>query len=185
MTILRSYSTKERDRLQAHIRARTGRHKGGTASLLFKRSTSVSQAPRHRSAHKRSRRPTVTVVTKKSNSSPEWFLDGDIRVRFPSKRLVLSADEQQQIHIKNKGDNGSRILTHDGHNSPTIIPTRHVGNESIESSLHKFLPRASYSRARTVTSSRRYSETTLMTFTKISSSTTTTTFRHRKISSIP
>ncbi len=37
----------------------------------------------------------------------------------------------------NKDDINNRILTHDGHISPTIIPTRHVGNESIESLLHK------------------------------------------------
>ncbi len=39
--------------------------------------------------------------------------------------------------VKNKDDNNSHILTHDGHISPTIIPTSHVGNESGESWLHK------------------------------------------------
>jgi len=65
----------------------------------------------------------VTVVTKKNNSGSEWFLTGDIRVRFPSKRSVLTAYEQQRAPVKNKDDNNSRILTHEGHINPTIIPT--------------------------------------------------------------
>jgi len=111
----------------------------------------------------------VTVVTKKYTFGTEWFLTGDIRERFSSKCLVLTAYEQQQAPVKNKEDTNSRILTHDGHISPTIIPTRHVDNESTKSSLHKYLSHAIYSRARTSESSRRYSETTSTTFTKTSS----------------
>ena len=77
----------------------------------------------------------IKVVTRKANKS-EWFLILNIRVRFPSKRLVMSVYDQQLAPVKNKGDNDNRILTHDGHISPTIIPTRHTGSESSEASLH-------------------------------------------------
>ncbi len=79
----------------------------------------------------------VTVSTKKSTSGTEWFLTRDIRVRFPSKISVLTAYDKQRAPVRNKDDNNNRILTHDGHISPTIIPTGHVGIESTESSLHK------------------------------------------------
>jgi hypothetical protein len=58
-------------------------------------------------------------------------------VRFSIKRSVLTAYEQHLAPVKNKEDSDNRILTHDGHISPTIIPTGHVGNDSTESSLHK------------------------------------------------
>jgi hypothetical protein len=78
----------------------------------------------------------VTVVTKKIDKS-DWFLTRDIPVRFPSKRLVSTAYDQQRAPVKNKGDNDSRILTHDGHNNLTIIvPSGHIGNESSEASLN-------------------------------------------------
>jgi hypothetical protein len=51
---------------------------------------------------------------------------------------VLIVYEQQRAPvIRNKEDNNSRILTHDGHISPTIIPSGRAGNESTEASLHK------------------------------------------------
>jgi hypothetical protein len=79
----------------------------------------------------------VTLVTKKNNASTKWFLTCDIQVRFPNKRSVLAANEQQRAPVRNKDDNHNHILTHDGHISPTLIPTGHVGNESTDSSLHK------------------------------------------------
>ncbi len=78
----------------------------------------------------------ITVDTKKTSKS-EWFLTGDIRVRFTSKRSVLTAYAQQRAPVKHKGDSESRILTHDGHISPTLIPTGHIGSESNEASLHR------------------------------------------------
>jgi len=78
----------------------------------------------------------VTVVTKKNEKS-DWFLTGDIWVRFPSKRSVLTAYAQQRAPLKHKGESDSRSLTHDRHISPKIIPTGHIGNESSEASLHK------------------------------------------------
>jgi len=58
-------------------------------------------------------------------------------VHFTSKRSVLIAYEQQRAPVRNKNDNESRMLTHDGRINPTIIPIGHVGNESTEASLHK------------------------------------------------
>ena len=58
-------------------------------------------------------------------------------MRFTSKRSVLTVYEQQRAPVKNKDKSNSRILAHDGHISPTIIPTWHVGHDSTESSPHK------------------------------------------------
>ena len=58
-------------------------------------------------------------------------------MRFPSKRSVLRAYEQKRAPVRNQDDSNNRILTHDGHISPTLILIGHVGNESSESSLHK------------------------------------------------
>ena len=77
------------------------------------------------------------MVTKKASTNADWILNGDIRVRFPSKRSAITAYEQQRAHVKGHGDSESRILTHDGQISQTLIPTRHVGSESSEASLHK------------------------------------------------
>ena len=79
----------------------------------------------------------VTMVTDKSKTSSEWFFTGDIRVRIPSKRSVLSAYGQQRAPVKNKDDSDNRILIHDRYIGPTIIPTGHVSHESIESPMHK------------------------------------------------
>ena len=79
----------------------------------------------------------VIVVTKKDKSINEWHLTGDIRVRFPSKRSVLSAYNQQRALVRHADDGNNRLLTHDGHISPILIPSKHVGNESFEASLHK------------------------------------------------
>jgi hypothetical protein len=79
----------------------------------------------------------VTIVTKKHNNSNEWHLTGHIRARFPSKRSVLSAYNQQRAPVRNAEDVNNRLLTHDGHISPILIPTGHVGNESSEASLNK------------------------------------------------
>ena len=79
----------------------------------------------------------VIVVTKNHTNSNDWHLTGDIRVRFPSKRSVLHAYDQQKAPVKNADDNNKRLLTHYGHINPIIILTGHVGNESTEASLHK------------------------------------------------
>jgi hypothetical protein len=79
------------------------------------------------------------VVKKKKTTDTDWFLTRDIRVRFTIKRSVLTAYEQQRAPVKNKDDNNSRILTHDGHSRPTIIPIGHVSNESTDASMHKIL----------------------------------------------
>ena len=70
----------------------------------------------------------VIVVTEKDSTINEWHLTGDIRIRFPSKRSLLSAYDQQREPIRNADDGNNRILTHDGHINPTLIPTGHVGN---------------------------------------------------------
>jgi hypothetical protein len=41
----------------------------------------------------------------------------------------LTAYYQQRAPVKNKGDNDKRVLAHDGHISPTIIPAGHIGSE--------------------------------------------------------
>jgi hypothetical protein len=64
----------------------------------------------------------ITMVTKQTEKS-EWFLTCDIRVRFPSKHSVLTTYDQQRAPVRNKQDSDNRILTHDGHISPTVIPT--------------------------------------------------------------
>ena len=97
--------------------------------------TSDSQAPRHRTEDRRIRRPG-NGGHEKNTSDTEWFLTWDIIVRFSSKRSVFNVYEQR-APVKSKEDNKNRIHTHDGHISPTILPTRHVSNESTESSLHK------------------------------------------------
>ena len=79
---------------------------------------------------------SITVVTKKTDKSV-WFLTRGIRVRFPSKRSVLTAYAQQRAPVKHKGDSDNRILTHDGHISPTLIPTDHIGSESNETLSHR------------------------------------------------
>jgi len=58
-------------------------------------------------------------------------------IRFPSKRSVLTTYDQQRAPVRNKQDSDNRILTHDGHISPTIIPTGHMGIDSSDASLHK------------------------------------------------
>jgi len=65
----------------------------------------------------------ITMVTKRTNDSNEWHLIGDLRVRFPSKRSAISIYEQQRALCRSTGDGNQRLLTHDGHISPTLIPT--------------------------------------------------------------
>jgi len=77
------------------------------------------------------------MVMKKTNDNNDWHLTGDLRVRFPSKRSVISAYDQQRAPCRIAGDGNQRLLTHDGHISPTLIPSRHIGNESTEISLHR------------------------------------------------
>jgi hypothetical protein len=57
-------------------------------------------------------------------------------VRFPSKCSSLTAYEQQRARVGSKSDRKIRLLTHDGHINPTLIPTRHSGNKLDEISLH-------------------------------------------------
>ena len=56
----------------------------------------------------------ITVVTKKANTNSDWFLTGDIRVRFPSKRSALSAYEQHRAPFKGREDSEHRLITYDG-----------------------------------------------------------------------
>ena len=44
----------------------------------------------------------ITVVTKKADTNSDWFLTGDIRVRFLSKRSALSAYEQHRAPVKGR-----------------------------------------------------------------------------------
>jgi hypothetical protein len=44
----------------------------------------------------------ITVATKKFNTNSEWFLTGNIRVKFPSKRSGLSSLDQQRAPEKIK-----------------------------------------------------------------------------------
>jgi hypothetical protein len=78
----------------------------------------------------------INVVTKRTEQS-DWFLSRDSRARFSSKRVVLTIYDQQRALVRNKRDSDNRILTHDGHISPTIISTGHTGSDSSEASLHK------------------------------------------------
>jgi hypothetical protein len=57
-------------------------------------------------------------------------------VRFPSKRSDVTAYEHQRAPAKIKNDNDNQLLAHDGRISPTIIPTRHNGNEFDDFTLH-------------------------------------------------
>ena len=50
---------------------------------------------------------------------------------------MLSAYDQHREPVRNAEDGNNRLLTHDGHISPILIPTGHVGNELTEASLHK------------------------------------------------
>ena len=65
----------------------------------------------------------IAIVARKTNPTKDWTLTGDIRVRFLSKRSAVTAYEQQRAPVKNKNDLENRLLTHDGHISPTLIPT--------------------------------------------------------------
>jgi hypothetical protein len=65
----------------------------------------------------------IIVVTKKTKTNSDWFLTGEIRVRFPSKRSALSAEDQHGAPIKGRDGNESRVLTHDDRISQTIIYT--------------------------------------------------------------
>ena len=88
--------------------------------------------------HMDSQGDPITVVIRKANTNSDWILPGDIRVRFPSKRSVMAAYEQQRAPVRGHIDNESRILTHDGQISQTLLPTGNIGSESSEASLHRF-----------------------------------------------
>jgi hypothetical protein len=79
----------------------------------------------------------IIVVTKKTNDNINRHLIGDLRLRFPSKRYVISAYDQQRAPCRSTGDGNQRLLTHNGHIRPTLIKSRHIGNESTETSLHR------------------------------------------------
>jgi hypothetical protein len=70
----------------------------------------------------------VTIVTIKHIKSNEWHLTGDIRARFPSKRSVISAYNQQRAPVRIAEDGNNCLPTHDGHISPILIPTGYIGN---------------------------------------------------------
>jgi hypothetical protein len=78
----------------------------------------------------------ITVATKKSNTNSDWFLTGDIRVRFLSKRSALSTYEQHRAPVKGRDEREHRLLTYGRRISQTILPTGHIGNKSNEASLH-------------------------------------------------
>ncbi len=77
----------------------------------------------------------ITVVTKRIEKSDRSLI-GDIRVQFPRKRAVLTTYDQQRAPVRNKQYSDNRILTQDGHISPTIIPTGHMMRHYTKRSFH-------------------------------------------------
>jgi hypothetical protein len=81
---------------------------------------------------------TVTVVTRKSEKyQGEWYLIGDIWVRFSSPRAAGTSYEQQRKQQKNIDTHASRLLGQSRQACPTLIPTCHNGETSQDDSLHK------------------------------------------------
>ena len=80
----------------------------------------------------------ITVVTIKSeHQQGAWILTGDIKVRFPSNMVAISAYAQQRDQHDTKDPRAERLLTHEGQVSPTLIPSSHNNEASEDASLHR------------------------------------------------